>query len=1597
MQLNFFDIIVFAVFFLVVLGFSLFKSRKERDSEDYFLAGRGLSWWLIGVSIVAANLSTEQFVGMAGQGAGDVGLAVSAWQLTGSIGIVFVAFFFLPKFLQCGIYTMPEYLEYRYNPAARAIMAFYTMVIYVTVTITAVLFSGGITLSTIFDINLTASVWIVGGIAALYTTWGGLKAVAWADLFLGSALLIGGILTLVLGLNAVGGWSSFVETNGEKLHMILPSDHPTLPWTAIAFGMWIPILYYCGLNQFIVQRTLAAKSLKQGQLGVIFAAGLWLLVPFAIVIPGIISQQLYGTQLDNPDRAYPMLIRNLIPPGVRGFMFAAIAGAVISSLASMLNSASTVFTMDLFKQHINKSASQRSLVFVGRITTVLFVLIGCLLAPFLEHPRFEGVFNFIQEFQGYISPGILAAFLFGFAVPRRASGGGRHRPAGQRSFVRAAAVAVRRLSLSPAHGGHHRYGIRHHGRHNARPSVERTARHAGEGRIQHADVSRRQSVGRDRHRSRRRVLCLFLVSDFFRKRMGIMKKNICLLFSIFFISALSSQSAELDLSGQWAFELDRNDVGVEKQWFNQEFAHSVRLPGSLQEQGFGDRPAADTEWMSGIGANLLDDPRFKEYIEGDEFQCPFWLTPKRVYTGAAWYQRDVRIPADWTNQRVFLTMERPHWQTTVWLDGKKAGVRDALGVAHEYELTKRINPGETHRLTVRVDNRYVVPVGKNAHSVSDQTQSNWNGIAGAIQLKTRPFVSVEDIQIYPDAAHRKIKAVVQISNAANAEGEGELLVRAESLNIETVRNPAPLSMPVVLNSDTVTVEFEYHMGSACRFWDEYQPNLYELRVELKGDGVSDSKTSTFGMRDLGITDKQFTINGRKIFLRGTLECCIFPLHGYPPTDVDEWKRIIRIAKDYGLNHFRFHSWCPPEAAFAAADELGFYIQAEASCWATFGDGTAVDEWIYEECARMLKAYGNHPSFILMSPSNEPHGKNRDAFLGKLINSLKEKDSRHFYAAGSGWPQIAENQYHVQYDTRLQNWKTLKFDVAPQTWDDYRDYVEKLNVPTVSHEIGQWCVYPDLREDALYTGVLQAKNIAIFRDKLVRSGMGHLAYDFLMASGKFQTLLYKQEIEAALRTPNFAGFQLLDLHDFPGQGTAPVGVLNALWQSKGYVSGSEYRRFCNAVVPLARMKQRTFTSDMRFQASVEVANYGPSDLNGETLEYRIRNEKGVVLFNGEWKPASIPNGGLTRVGGIDIPLVSIQQAAKLTLEIAFESLPYTNSWVLWVYPQKINADVPESVLATQDWKEALKALQAGKTVLLQPNAFSIASDTLGTFRPIFWNRITFPSQTVHTVGTLIDASHPAFADFPTDAYSNWQWQELFDRSKPIVLDELPDNLKPIVRTIDDWNNCHKLSVLFEAKVGDGKLLLCSMDIENDLDERIVARQLRHSLIKYMADERFHPTTVLTEKQFKNLFKEPSLLQKLGAKASADSGEKKFEAALAIDGDPKTFWHTAWTPTPTTYPHYFQLDLMKEISITGLTYLPRQDMANGRIARYELYVSLDGENWGNAVASGKWPNDAIEKTIRFNKPNRARYIRLTALDEVNGNPFAAAAEITATVDE
>lgn len=921
-------------------------------------------------------------------------------------------------------------------------------------------------------------------------------------------------------------------------------------------------------------------------------------------------------------------------------------------------------------------------------------------------------------------------------------------------------------------------------------------------------------------------------------------------------NARAENGATVPLGGTWRFALDRADIGATERWFNRDLPDQVKLPGSLQEQGFGEEPSAATKWTAQLGADLLAQPKYAPYQRpGGEFKTPFWLTPRRHYVGPAWYQRDVEIPAAFAGKRAVLRFERPHWQSDVWLDDRAIGSRDSLGVPHEYDLTTAATPGK-HRLTVRVDNRVKVAAGLDAHSISDQTQSNWNGIIGDMKLIVTDKVWVDDVQIYPDAAGKKVKLAVRIGNLTGAGAEGRLTVSAKTMNSPKEHVVPDKSVSVKWDKDGGVVEFEYELGPGAQTWDEFAPALYRLEVALaRADGnVSDVRTVVFGLRDLGTAGTRLTINGRPIFLRGTLECCIFPLTGYPPTEAEPWRRIMRIAREHGLNHLRFHSWCPPEAAFAAADEAGVYLQVEASCWTwNFGGGDALDRWVTEEGDRMLRAYGNHPSFVLMVVSNEPNRTDRNHFLGGLVEAWAKKDPRRRYAAGSGWPILAENQYQISGAPRLQGAKIL--DRSPNTEFDYREFIGKQSVPVVSHEIGQWCAYPNFDEIPKYTGVLKAGNLEIFRDFLRNAGMGDQANDFLMATGKFQAALYKADIEAALRTPGMGGFQLLDLHDFPGQGTAPVGVLDAFWEPKGYITAEAYRRFCGPTVPLARMAKCTFTADESFKARVELAHFGQTDLRSPTAAWRVRDAAGKVLQSGSLSPRAVPTGSLTELGEVNVALRNLPSPARLTFEVTVEGADgavAANDWNFWVYPAKGDSTAAGGVRVATNLDDAtLTFLINGGSLLLLPSPERIAGDTRGSFQPIFWNRVTFPNAPTHTMGVFCDPKHPALAAFPTDSHTDWQWWDLMRASKPMILDVLPKDQKPIVQVIDDWNVCRKLGLVFEGRVGKGRLLVCSIDLETDLGNRPVARQLRRSLMNYVATEHFAPTVEMKPEQVRSL--------------------------------------------------------------------------------------------------------------------------------------------------
>jgi hypothetical protein len=893
------------------------------------------------------------------------------------------------------------------------------------------------------------------------------------------------------------------------------------------------------------------------------------------------------------------------------------------------------------------------------------------------------------------------------------------------------------------------------------------------------------------------------------------------------VQAREQAGGAISLAGSWDFRLDPQDQGIKEKWFDAALAEKIKLPGSTDENGFGAKTAQ---------------------------RVPNWLNRVYTYAGPAWYQKTVLIPADWQGKRITLTLERCHWETQVWVDGRLAGMQDSLCAPHEYDLTALLAPG-SHRIAVRVDNRYKINVGPDAHSVSDHTQTNWNGMVGRIELQAHEYVWIESQQVYPkNDGTVRVQFDLRNYAAGPVTGTIEVAVKEQATAQVVGKGSVKFHYREALDRNGHAYlldggkEIVLKLAYPPKLWSEFSSSLYVAESRIQVDdkpATSDGVTTTFGFREFRTQGTQFTINGRLTFLRGTLECCIFPLTGYPPTDVESWQRIIRAAKSHGLNHFRFHSWCPPEAAFEAADREGFYLHVETPVWATLGSDPKVDDFVYAEGDRILRAYGNHPSFTMLCVGNEPSGKNHQAFLSKIVGYWKQKDSRRLYTGCSGWPVTPESDYHSRPNPRIQGWGEglrSRVNAAPLSTDvDYRSEVAKFPVPVVSHEIGQWCVYPDFREIAKYTGVVRARNFEIFRDSLAAQHMLDQADDFHMASGKLQALLYKEEIEAALRTPGFGGFQLLDLHDFPGQGTALVGVLDPFWDSKGYITPAEFRRFCAATVPLLRMKKCTWTTDETFAARAEVAHYGPAPIEKATPAWTITAADGRVVASGELPAVRIPLGGGTALGKIEVPLAQVAAPEKLVLTLSLKATPYTNHWDLWVYPARVETAAPSDVLVASSLDPpATAALAAGKKVLLLPPPSAVRSDVPPGFSVIFWNTRWTRRQPPHTLGILCDPKHPALARFPTEFHSNWQWWDPVSKSRAMILDAFPADFRPLVQVIDDWNTNRKLGLIFEANVAGGKLLVCSIDLRAGLDQRPVARQMLRSLLDYMGGNAFTPS-------------------------------------------------------------------------------------------------------------------------------------------------------------
>ena len=935
-----------------------------------------------------------------------------------------------------------------------------------------------------------------------------------------------------------------------------------------------------------------------------------------------------------------------------------------------------------------------------------------------------------------------------------------------------------------------------------------------------------------------------------------------------FGATVGHQENSISLAGCWRFQLDPDNVGVEKKWFSEKLDDSVTLPGTT-----------DTN-QKGV---------FKDERAVDRLSRVWY------WKGPAWYQREVVIPDAWNGKRITLRLERTK-TTRVWVDDKDGGAENTLSAPQVFDLTRALTPGR-HTITVLVDNAKLPPVGP-SHAVDERTQSNWNGIVGKIELRATDPVWLEDVQVYPDAAGKQARVRVVVGNITGQPAAGQLTAGCQSYNVAAPEEFQTRSVAVQAPGRRSVVEFTYQPGDAVPLWDEFQPAMLRLGLKLAtsvgGQSLTDQQEISFGLRDFRRAGTRLAINGRTVFLRGRTDSANYPLTGYPPMDKDGWRRVLAIIKAWGLNHVRFHSWCPPEAAFSAADELGVYFQVEfpnkrsafqapenqeaahrnidyLDVPAT-GTNVSLFDYARRESELIFRHFGNHPSFVMFTLGNE---LGRTPAMFELVARFRERDPRHLYAQGANnmhWaPSFAEgDDFWVTCKTGQDlpirgAFFSADFSYGhidyrpPSTLVDYSKSIQDVPAPIIGHEIAEFEVTPDFREIPRYTGVLKARNLEIFRERLKDANMLDLSHDFMRASGALAAICQREDLEAALRTPGFSGFHWLDLQDFPGQGTALVGMLNVFMESKGIIAPEKWRQFCSETVPLFLTEKYTWTTDETFAGEIKIAHYGAADIANARVTWTVGDSAGPALASGALGPLTIKQGEVFPVGRIRAPLDQVKAPKKLLLMVAIKGTVYRNSYDLWVYPPRVDTTTPANVIVTDRLDAAAqKHLSSGGKVLLFPRHGELKHCVKGAFATDFWCWPMFAKAAVQrklepapgTQGFLCDPAHPALARFPTDFHNNWQWWRLVKNARPIILDETPADYRPIIHVIDNFARNHKLGLLFETKVGQGKLLVCASDLPA-LQDHPEARQLMHSLLRYVDSPAFAPTAELGGEVLKKL--------------------------------------------------------------------------------------------------------------------------------------------------
>lgn len=1036
----------------------------------------------------------------------------------------------------------------------------------------------------------------------------------------------------------------------------------------------------------------------------------------------------------------------------------------------------------------------------------------------------------------------------------------------------------------------------------------------------------------------------------------------CCFFSAGSQASDGGESTPIDLTGSWKVRLDPSDIGEQEKWFGEVAGTPIELPGITGEAGLGE-------------ALILEPALTKEVFHH--------LHQRHKFVGAAWYAREFQLDDERVNSSLSLMLERVIWETKVWINGQLVGSKNSLTTPHRYDVGPLLRPGQ-NRIVIRVDNRPSVDIGNLGHAYTDETQTIWNGVIGKIQLEHPVPIQIKN---YP--------LRVKVS------GAGTLMVRVEPLQSDAPSVPEWSVDLTEAQTAGGEISIDVPMDQIVR-WSEFDPALYRVTCQWN----EQQSSLVTGFRDVATDGQKLLINGNPSFMRGTLECCIFPKTGYPPMDAEGWDKVMGTLKEYGLNHLRFHSWCPPEAAFESADRHGIYVQAELPNW-TFkmGELPETDQFLIKEGERILREYAHHPSFVFFSMGNELTGDY--SFLDKMVEGF-HKDAPHLlYTSTSysfsqrGLKPGPNDDFFITQRTSTDWVRGQGFlnQTWPTTDSDYQKGLGSLPVPLITHEVGQYNVYPNLAELPKYDGNLRALNYEAIQQDLQSKGRLDQADDYTLNSGKLAVALYKEDIERALRTKNLSGIQLLDLHDFPGQSTATVGLLDAFWDSKGLVSPEEFRRFCAPVVPLLRMGKMAWSQGEQFQANVEIANFSSQPIKDAVIQWEIKSDSGQTVASGALQASEIAIGNGIAVGEISVPIDSNQGAAKWTVSVAIKDTDWQNQWNVWVYPKpslaKSGSDEADGVVVIRQFgKPLFDALASGNRVLFLPQREEIREPLDGRFIPVFWSPLHFPNQP-GSLGTMIDAGHPVFSQFPTSTHTDWQWWELLATSTSVSGAGLGPKFQPIMQFVDKFNRNDLPAILWEAKVGPGSLFVCSLDIDSDPEKRIVAAQLKSSILNYVGSDEFDPGLTVPPSKLIDLFQSRPYRIKLAAGTTHPS----YPITHLDDGDAKTIWHSDWRDTASQHPYHLVIEMLQPMTVSGLTFQGRSGNPNGNVDQYQISTSVDGENW-SVVKQGRKPSASIS----FDQPVSVSHVRFEALSEVNRQQHCAIAELkpifesgTTSVDE